>query len=53
MQLERDLRYFIKRLESAILVNPKEQDKRIRCFFQHSVDIENDFGSISKFSNCW
>ena len=26
-QLERDLRYFIKRLESAILVNPKEQDK--------------------------
>ncbi len=47
-QLERDLRYFIKRLESAILVNPKEQDKR-KVLFSAFVDIENDFGSVSSF----
>jgi transcription elongation GreA/GreB family factor len=32
LQLERDLRYFISRLESAILVTPKNKTK-IRCFF--------------------
>ena len=47
-QLERDLRYFIKRLESSILVNPKEQDKR-KVLFSAFVDIENDFGSVSSF----
>ena len=41
LQLERDLRYFINRLESAILVNPQEQDKN-KVLFSASVDIKNE-----------
>ena len=48
LQLERDLRYFINRLESAILVNPQEQDKN-KVLFSTSVDIENELGEILKF----
>jgi transcription elongation GreA/GreB family factor len=48
MQLERDLRYFINRLESAILVNPHEQDKN-KVLFSASVDIENELGEILNF----
>ena len=48
MQLERDLRYFINRLESAILVNPQEQDKN-KVLFSASVDIENELGEILNF----
>jgi len=48
MQLERDLRYFINRLESAILVNPQEQDKN-KVLFSASVDVENELGEILNF----
>ena len=48
MQLERDLRYFINRLESAILVNPHEQDKN-KVLFSASVDVENELGEILNF----
>jgi len=48
LQLERDLRYFINRLESAILVNPQEQDKN-KVLFSASVDIENELGEILNF----
>ena len=48
LQLERDLRYFINRLESAILVNPKEQDKN-KVLFSASVDVENELGEILNF----
>ena len=47
-QLERDLRYFIKRLESAIVVNPDDQDKN-KVLFSAFVHVENEFGEISKF----
>ena len=47
-QLERDLRYFIKRLESAILVNPDDQDKN-KVLFSAFVQVENELGEISKF----
>ena len=47
-QLERDLRYFIKRLESAILVNPDDQDKN-KVLFSAFVQVENELGDISKF----
>ena len=48
MQLERDLRYFINRLESAILVNPKGQDKN-KVLFSASVNVENELGEILNF----
>ena len=48
MQLERDLRYFINRLESAILVNPHEQDKN-KVLFSSTVDVENELGEILNF----
>ena len=48
LQLERDLRYFINRLESAILVSPKEQDKN-KVLFSASVNVENELGEILKF----
>jgi len=48
MQLERDLRYFINRLESAILVSPQEQDKN-KVLFSASVDVENELGEILNF----
>ena len=48
MQLERDLRYFINRFESAILVNPKEQDKN-KVLFSASVNVENELGEILNF----
>ena len=48
MQLERDLRYFINRLESAILVNPQEQDKN-KVLFSALVDVENELGDILNF----
>ena len=48
LQLERDLRYFINRLESAILVNPQEQDKN-KVLFSASVDVENELGEILNF----
>ena len=44
-QLERDLRYFIKRLESAILVNPDDQDKN-KVLFSAFVRVENELGEI-------
>jgi len=47
-QLERDLRYFIKRLESAILVKPDDQDKN-KVLFSAFVRVENELGEISKF----
>lgn len=48
LQLERDLRYFINRLESAILVSPKEQDKN-KVLFSASVNVENESGEILNF----
>mgnify|MGYP006427153059 FL=1 len=48
LQLERDLRYFINRLESAILVNPQEQDKN-KVLFSASVNVENELGEILNF----
>ena len=48
LQLERDLRYFINRLESAILVHPQEQDKN-KVLFSASVDVENELGEILNF----
>ena len=48
MQLERDLRYFINRLESAILINPHGQDKN-KVLFSASVDVENKLGDILNF----
>ena len=48
LQLERDLRYFINRLESAILVSPQEQDKN-KVLFSASVDVENELGEILNF----
>ena len=48
LQLERDLRYFINRLESAILVNPQEQDKN-KVLFSALVDVENELGDILNF----
>jgi transcription elongation GreA/GreB family factor len=48
LQLERDLRYFISRLESAILVTPQEQDKN-KVLFSASVDVENELGEILYF----
>ena len=48
MQLERDLRYFINRLESAILVSPQEQDKN-KVLFSALVDVENELGDILNF----
>ena len=48
MQLERDLRYFINRLESAILINPQEQDKN-KVLFSASVDVKNELGDILNF----
>ena len=48
LQLERDLRYFINRLESAILVNPQEQDKN-KVLFSALVDVENELGEILNF----
>ncbi|MDA9226745.1 GreA/GreB family elongation factor [Methylophilaceae bacterium] len=48
MQLERELRYFINRLESSILVNPQEQDNN-KVLFSASVDVENELGEILKF----
>ena len=48
MRLERDLRYFINRLESAILVNPHQQDKN-KVLFSASVDVENELGDILNF----
>jgi transcription elongation GreA/GreB family factor len=48
MRLERDLRYFINRLESAILVNPHQQDKK-KVLFSASVDVENELGDILNF----
>ena len=47
-QLERDLRYFLKRVESAILVNPDDQDKN-KVLFSAFVQVENELGEISKF----
>ena len=48
LQLERDLRYFIKRLESAILVNPDDQDKN-KVLFSAFVRVENELGEILNF----
>jgi transcription elongation GreA/GreB family factor len=48
LQLERDLRYFINRLESAILVSPQKQDKN-KVLFSASVDVENESGEILNF----
>jgi transcription elongation factor GreB len=48
LQLDRDLRYFINRLESAILVSPQEQDKN-KVLFSASVDVENELGEILNF----
>ena len=48
MQLERDLRYFVNRLESAILVNPQEQDKN-KVLFSAYIDVENELGDILNF----
>jgi transcription elongation factor GreB len=48
MQLERDLRYFINRLESSILINPQGQDNN-KVLFSASVDVENELGEILKF----
>ncbi|MBT3826867.1 MAG: transcription elongation factor [Nitrosomonadales bacterium] len=48
MQLERDLRYFINRLESAILVRPLDQDKD-KVLFSALVDVENELGNILNF----
>ena len=48
LQLERDLRYFINRLESAILVSPQEQDKN-KVLFSASVNVENELGEILNF----
>jgi len=48
MQFERDLRYFINRLESAIIVNPQKQDKN-KVLFSASVDVENKIGEILNF----
>jgi transcription elongation GreA/GreB family factor len=48
LQLERDLRYFINRLESAILVIPQEQDKN-KVLFSASVDIKNESGEILNY----
>ena len=48
LQLERDLRYFINRLESAILVNPLEQDKN-KVLFSAWVDVENELRDILSF----
>ena len=48
LRLERDLRYFINRLESAILVNPQNQDKN-KVLFSASVDVENELGDILNF----
>ena len=48
LQLERDLRYFINRVESAILVNPQEQDKN-KVLFSALVNVENELGEILNF----
>ena len=48
LQLERDLRYFINRLESAILVSPQKQDKN-KVLFSASVDVKNESGEILNF----
>jgi len=48
LRLERDLRYFINRFESAILVNPQEQEKN-KVLFSASVDVENELGDILNF----
>ncbi len=48
LQLERDLRYFISRLESAILVKPLEQDRN-KVLFSASVVVENELGDILNF----
>jgi len=48
LQLDRDLRYFINRLESAILVSPQGQDKN-KVLFSASVDVENELGEILNF----
>ena len=48
LRLERDLRYFVNRLESAILVNPQEQDKN-KVLFSASVKVKNELEDILKF----
>jgi len=46
--VERDLRYFSARLESAILVNPASQDQHTALFGAH-VKVEDETGEAQSF----
>jgi len=46
--VERDLRYFSPRLESAILVDPTTQDKNTALFGAH-VKVEDEAGELQSF----
>ena len=46
--IERDMRYFIARIESAILTIPKDEDRSI-VLFGAKVTVEDDEGTASSF----
>ncbi len=46
--VERDMRYYAARIESAILTTPKEEDHSI-VLFGARVTVENEDGKISTF----
>jgi len=48
MRLEREIRYFFSRIESAILINPHDQPKDI-VLFSAMVEIENSEGHVQSF----
>jgi len=48
MRIERDLRYFSNRIESAILINPSNQSKDI-ILFSAKVDVLNESGENLHF----
>ena len=46
--IERDMRYYAARIESAILTNPKEEDHGV-VLFGAKVTVEDEDGKVSTF----
>jgi transcription elongation factor GreB len=45
-EIDRRLRFLAKRIDVAVIVDPREQKRRDRVFFGATVTVENDEGTI-------
>jgi transcription elongation factor GreB len=48
-EIDRRLRFLAKRLDIAVIVDPREQKRRDRVFFGATVTVENDEGEVSTY----